>query len=383
MIFRINIFIALLIIFGSCQMNKKERVPFEGEIKKLERVDSVIFELDSLSAVRNSETRVYEFEGEKYFTFLNKKNNSMYFYQFENGRINRKMTFEREGINGVGNISSYFIDSLDSIYLYSYGAARLYLVDSNEVVLNKYFVNDEGVGVRPEVNGRRPLFKVGDNIVLNSWGSQKEYYNNKDFPEVSFTFLNINDSSKNYKISYPDTYKNAIWGMQFYQIYHDYNPKDSLMVISFPIDNDLYIYDFKSHKYEKVSVSNGLNLSVEPLSYNSGKFVPHIIEEAKHQMSQRYYSSIKFDEKNNLYYRLIEEPYDQKYIDEFSGNFTNYGANSIQILDNQFKVVDVILLPENTYFMGSMFIKNGKIYVEKIQNNEDLLVFDVLEVKTF
>ncbi|MFC3417125.1 DUF4221 family protein [Algoriphagus hitonicola] len=378
-ILRIQVFVIILICVA-CNLSKENKVPFSGEYLNLKRVDSLVFNLDSLSAGRNPESRVYEFDGIKYFTFLNRKSNSLYFYQKNDSEVDRIIPFEREGENGVGNISSYFIHRLDSIFLYSYGGARLYLIDSNQVVLNRYFVDDEGVGVRPEVGGRRPLFKVGDHIVLNSWGSQKEYYNNQDFPEVSFTFLNIKDSSKTYKISYPDTYKNAIWGVQFYQIFHDYNPIDNLMVISYPIDNNLYVYDFNNDNYEKISVLGGEDLDVEPLSYNSGKFVPNIIEEAKHQMGQRYYSSIKFDSKNNLYYRLIEEPFDEKYIEEFSGSFSIYGPNSIEILDNQFKVIDVILLPENSYFMGSMFVDDGYIYLEKIQDNEDLLIFDAFNV---
>lgn len=378
-ILRIQVFVIILICVA-CNLSEKNKVPFVGDCLNFKKVDSLVFNLDSLSAGRNSEFRVYEFDGIKYFTFLNRKSNSLYFYQKNDLEVDRIITFEREGENGVGNISSYFIHRLDSIFLYSYGGARLYLIDSNKVVLNRYFVDDEGVGVRPEVGGRRPLFKVGHQIVLNSWGSQKEYYNNQDFPEVSFTFLNIKDSSKTYKISYPDKYKNAIWGVQFYQIYHDYNPIDNLMVISFPIDNNLYVYDFNNDNYETISVVGGDKLNVEPLSYNSGKFVPHIIEEAKHQMGQRYYSSIKFDKKNKLYYRLIEEPFHEKYIEEFSGSFSIYGPNSIEILDDQFKVIDVILLPENSYFMGSMFVDDGYIYLEKIQNNEDLLIFDAFDV---
>lgn len=375
-----QIIIFVIIICTSCQIYKKERIPFKGDFLKLDKVGGLIFELDSLSTGRNSESRVYEFDGKKYFTFLNKKSNSLYFYQKNNSEVDRIIPFEREGENGVGKITSYFIHSIDSIFLYSYGSARLCLIDSNEVVLNRYFVDDEGVGVRPEVGGRRPLFKVEDHIILNSWGSQKEYYNNQDFPEVSFTFLNIKDSSKTYKISYPDTYKDAIWGVQFYQIYHDYNPIDNLMVISYPIDSDLYVYDFNNDNYERISVLGGDDLAVEPLSYNSGKFVPHIIEETKHQMSQRYYSSIKFDRKNNLYYRLIEEPFDANYIEEFSGSFSIYGPNSIEILDDQFKVIDVVFLPENSYFMGSMFVDDGYIYLEKIQDDEDLLIFDAFNV---
>lgn len=352
-------------------------VPLEGNLYKLEMLDSVIFELDSLSAGRNSESRVYIFDNVKYFSFLNKKNNSIYFYKFNKPEVDKVVSFPQEGENGVGKISSFYIESLDSVFLYSYGTAGLYLLDSNNVILNKYFVDDEGIGVRPEVNGRRPMFKVKDEIILNSWGSQKEYYNNQEFPEVSYTFLNIKDSTKVYKVSYPDSYKNAIWGMQFFPIFHDYNPIDSLMVVSYPIDNDIYIFDFKTYKYKKALVYGGDKLSVQPLSYNPGKFVPDIIEEIKHQMSQRYYSSIKYDKQKQLYYRIIEEPFDQEYIDNFSGNLSFSGSYSIVVLSSDFKFKDMFSLPKNKYFIGSMFVDDGKLYIEKIQEDENFIVFDV------
>jgi hypothetical protein len=50
-------------------------------------------------------------------------------------------------------------------------------------------------------------------------------------------------------------------------------------------------------------------------------------------------------------------------------------------MDKDFNVFDSVDLPNNQYYLTSMFFKDGKLYLEKIQNyDEDLLVFDVFDL---
>ena len=365
----------------SCRSEvSQDSIIFQQKIE-LNKIDSVFFDLDTLSTSRNNSSQVISFNGESYFSFLNKKNNSIYFYSLNSGKLVKKFTFPLNGIDGVGKISHYFLGSFDSVFLYSYGAAKLSLVDSTGEVISNYNIEGDYQAVRPEVNSSRPIFKVKSLLGFNSWGSEKEYYNNDKFPEKYFMFLDVHQGEKKYFISYPDVYKGAIWGVQFYQFYHDVNYKDNKLVLSFPIDNDLTIFDLETYKTYKVNSNLKKNLQVKPLSYRKGKIVPELTEEVKHQMRQDYYSLIKYDSVNSIYARVVNKRFDENYISSFSGLNSIFGDYSIIFLNSEFQFIGQIDDLKNRYYITSMFFLNGKLYLEQLQNyNEDILVFDIFDI---
>lgn len=365
----------------SCRSEvSQDSIIFQQKIE-LNKIDSVFFDLDTMSTSRNNSSQVISFNGESYFSFLNKKNNSIYFYSLNSGKLVKKFTFPLNGIDGVGKISHYFLSSFDSVFLYSYGAAKLSLVDSTGEVISNYNIEGDYQAVRPEVNSSRPIFKVKSLLGFNSWGSEKEYYNNDKFPEKSFMFLDVHQGEKKYFISYPDVYKGAIWGVQFYQFYHDVNYKDNKLILSFPIENDLTIFDLESYKTYKVNSNLKKNLQVKPLSYRKGKIVPELTEEVKHQMRQDYYSLIKYDSVNSIYARVVNKRFDENYISSFSGLYSIFGDYSIIFLNSEFQFIGQIDDLKNRYYITSMFFLNGKLYLEQLQNyNEDILVFDIFDI---
>jgi hypothetical protein len=373
-----NILILFLLVSASCKEDNKLISPLMDRDLILTKQDSVYFHLDSISTGRNANSSLYRDNGKLFYTFLNKKNNSLYFYNIESPNITKVIPFELEGENGVGNISSFHISNMDSIFLYNYGRGQTFLADSNSKILRKYFVNPEINAVKPQVDNRRPLVKMGNQLIFNSWGSEKEYYKNSYFPETLFMSLDLKESTKKYIISYPDSYKEAVWGVQFFQAYHEFNEKDNKLIISFPIENDLFVYDFEGLTLNAISTNTKRKLKIEPLSSTADKFVPDITEEVKHQMGQSYYTVIKYDSVNDIYVRVINESFDEKFINEFSGIGSVYGAYSLVFLDNKFQTIGMVSLPSNSYYLGSMFFEGGMMYLEKIQNyDEDLLVFDV------
>ncbi|GMQ26134.1 hypothetical protein Aoki45_28160 [Algoriphagus sp. oki45] len=95
-------------------------------------------------------------------------------------------------------------------------------------------------------------------------------------------------------------------------------------------------------------------------------------------MRQDYYSFIKFDPTNNIYIRVLNKKFKDDFIESFSGLNSVFGEYSLVFLDKDFNFFDIVDLPNNQYYLTSMFFKDGKIYLEKIQNyDEDLLVFDL------
>lgn len=376
-----HIFILILSFTVSCIQKEKEIDYFNGAILSLTKVDSIQFKLDSMSNSRNSHSFFHNLYGKDVFSFLNQNNNSIYIYDIQTAELIETLKFSIEGPDGVGKLSSYYISNEDSLYLYSYGQALLSIGNINKNIFKRINIESDLMAVRPEVNSSRPLGIISKNLIFNSWGSEREYYNNDTFPENSFLFLKLDNFQKSYQIAYPETYKGSIWGVQFFQIYHDFNINDSLLVLSYPIDNSIYVYDFKTGNLEKKLKNNYLNLKVNPLSDRIGKFTVDILEEVNHLMKQEYYSIIKYDPYNNLYYRVINHPVPQEVIESGDELKKAFGPFSILILDNEFNFKDIIKFPPYEYYMQSVFFNDGKIYIEKIQmDNEDVLVFDIFEL---
>lgn len=375
------IFILILSFTVSCIHKEKEIDYFKGGKLSFIKVDSIQFKLDSMSNSRNPHSFFHNWYGRDVFSFLNQNNNSIYIYDIQTAELIENLKFSIEGPDGVGKLSSYYIPNEDSLYLYSYGQALLSIANIKRKIVKRINIESDLMSVRPEVNSSRPLSIISKNLIFNSWGSEREYYNNDTFPENSFLFLNLETNQKSYQIAYPETYRGSIWGVQFFQFYHDFNFKDSLMILSYPIDNSIYVYDFKTAYLERKLKDNYFTLEVNPLSKKPGKFTLDILEEVNHQMMQEYYSFIKYDPFNNLYFRIINHPVPKEIMESGNGLKKTFGPFSILILDSEFNFRDIIKLPPYEYYIQSIFFNDGKIYIEKIQSdNEDILAFDIFKL---
>ena len=59
-------------------------------------------------------------DGKEYFTFQNIENNTIHFYDLKQQKPTFRITPSQEGSNGVGRIFGYYIQNLDSIYVFNF-----------------------------------------------------------------------------------------------------------------------------------------------------------------------------------------------------------------------------------------------------------------------
>jgi len=355
----------------------------KGNVDKvyLDKIGVFELNLDKESTGRNPNSEVVIFNQKEAFSFLNANNNSIYFYDLESGELLGKMTFPINGENGVGDLDAYHYLSQDSVFVYSYSSATVSLVDGEGLVRQKFSTEHPGLDVRPFVGDFRRVFHVGNILVFNSWGSQREYYLSEVLKPNSFLFINFGDSSSYVDISYPDTYKGAVWGVQLFQVYHDYNSKLGKLVINYPVDNHLYLYDFVSGEVEKQEVSGAERIMVNPITRTQKKVSIDANEELKFQRSQDLYAGIKYFPKLDLYFRFVELKSSDSDLNSGDVFKLSFGSKVVQVIDSEFRLLGEVPLGEK-YFIKSLFFKDDKIYFEKIQiEDEDLLVFDIFDLK--
>ncbi|EIM74873.1 hypothetical protein A3SI_14844 [Nitritalea halalkaliphila LW7] len=217
-------------------------------------------------------------------------------------------------------------------------------------------------------------------MIFNGWGSEKEYYKNTAFHKDSFLFLNVLSDSVYTAIKYPDIYLNAIWGIQYFEIYHDVNPAKKELVICYPIDNKFYIYDMRTGKIRSEIMNGAPELTVNPLSKNKSKISIELFEEITHVKSQSSYSGIKYFSDEEVYLRFVDLPIQEDILVSRDLFKISFGPSKIQVISKDFNFLDEVRIGEN-YNLSSLFFNDGKIYIEKIQfENEDLLVYDIFEL---
>ena len=76
-------------------------------------------------------------DGKEYFTFQNIENNTIHFYDLKQQKPAFRITPSQEGSNGVGRIFGYYIQNLDSIYVFNFYESGLYLINKNCDLLDK------------------------------------------------------------------------------------------------------------------------------------------------------------------------------------------------------------------------------------------------------
>ncbi|MFN3802385.1 DUF4221 family protein [Belliella pelovolcani] len=372
---RYKLITALLvsILLYSCSKNSEKNLK---EIS-FSQVDVLQFKLDNETSGRSGYYSLIDFEGAKLLTFLNKKNNSIYLYSLEDQSLIQKLQFEKTGPNGVGEISGYLIENRDSIYVYSYNGRSVSLLNKNLEVVKRYSVISKEREVNPQIGSLRKMYKVGGNLILNSWGSQKEYYKNESYPKSILTFLNLENEELEHDVSYPAKYTEGVWGVQLHEVYHDLKTGTNELVLNFPIDDKIYIYDFENKLLKSEKVKNDIPLLINPLSKSQEKISIDLLSELKIIKSQKTYYFIRYINELEIYIRIINKEISEEDLNSGDLSKISFGESTLQFINKDFELISEVQL-DKSYFLPSLFYNDGNIYIEKFQSdNEDILNFDV------
>jgi hypothetical protein len=331
-----------------------------------------------------------------YYTFFNEYNKSIYFYDYRTTKFLYRIQLETEGPNGVYPYrSGYHIASFDSIYFYSLKTQHIYLLNrkgekrrtfdyySNYLSLKDLDILSLRKKMIPptvRITTEQPLYKIGDKIYM--CGDIPENFGKVDsLNHLIITTINIKNNDVEFNVGYPPSYRRGNWGEDFYRsAFWCYNDTNETFLISFPNDHYLYSCQADFSNVKKIYAGSLYAGDIKSLAYPSGIPVTENMEHA-HYFEQYYYRSIIYDKYRNIYYRIVEHPWE------------NYNNNidirawlkpiSIIILDSEFNVLGERLLSME-YHLSYMnfFITEAGLYLNKDTGNEDELVYSLFKIKT-
>jgi hypothetical protein len=331
-----------------------------------------------------------------YYTFFNEYNKSIYFYDYLTTKFLYRIQLETEGPNGVYPYrSGYHITSFDSIYFYSLKTNYIYLLNhkGEKYRTFDYFSNyqkslkDMGLRILKKemipptvsVTTEQPLYKIGDKIYM--CGAITETFGKVDsINHLIITIIDTKNNEVEFNVGYPPSYREGNWGEDFYRFaFWCYNDTNGLFLISFPNDHYIYSYQTDFSNVKKIYAGSLYAGNIKSLGRPSFIPIPNNMEQA-HYFEQYYYRSIIYDKYRNIYYRIVEHPWE------------NYNDNidirawlkpiSIIILDSEFNVLGERLLSmEYRLSYMNFFITEAGLYLNKDTGNEDELVYSLFKIK--
>jgi hypothetical protein len=341
---------------------------------------SLTLPLDSLSSLFISTSQLYQGDEGEYLYADDPVCRCINVYSLTSRKLVKKIRLAKDGPDRVpGSATSMYVHHQDSIFILSPGAPRLNLINGQGQLVKVFHlpgITDtgvEGFNSFPTGTTANPMFVRNGKLHLNT-------YNIDIVPDHTTIFMcmtvNLTTGEVAYLYPRPSNYNSGNWGFASMLTRHHilYVEQEELLVQSFNNSHKLIIIDKTGTKSEVNAGSNYLG-NLKPVSKNRTLFIEES-EARKHEMKTGFYTIIRYDPFNELYYRFVTLP-----IPESKQNKYNYGElKSIILLDKDFNLLGEHVIPGG-YDYSMQFINKNGLHIfntEKYhQSNEDSLIFDV------
>lgn len=351
--------ISLFLIFCSCQNTGKI-----NNSHYLAKADSIlnVYIGPTVNPVTNNLT-YFEKNGKKLIGYAHM--NDLMFYDIKTQAFYHKIRFQQKGPDGVGNLSRFHIENLDSIYIFTY--THLLIADSSgHVYKRKSFseiLTDKEQPIAPI-----PMFYIHNNRVVNSQNKldiacylMDDNISTVDNISTGFTYDIQRDSIYLNNLYYPSIGK---------ELAYSRDKGNSKYVYSFYLENRLHVISENGQSSFITCKSKYAPRSLSPV-IPAGDLYTDVTATI---IKPRYYSLL-YDKWNKLYYRFfylgadnLKQGMDLSYYWALKDSPAQF---SVMILNEDLQVIGETLIPENTCSPFMYFINEDGLHFALHVNNPD------------
>jgi hypothetical protein len=286
--------------------------------------------------------------GARMLTFLNPYNQSIYFYDYGTGQYIKKISYDKEGPDGVLSATGYYIINMDSIYVYNMPLIELILTDSAARVKQRIpFYNKEPDWAlyNPQYlfSTACPMIRSGNSLTLPGLAPFS-------FPNTlinRFRFTTHVDLGTG-RIASRNTYPEELYGRNynwndalFTQPYPALSPAGE-MIFSFPVSHNLYVAKPDADGYTTVYAGSNVAGTIRSIDREQRRTPAELILIS--YLQQDTYAAILYDPWRQVYYRFLEQ------------GLPN-ATTTTQAVE---KPVIVIVMDEQFNYMGETLIGTGE-----------------------
>lgn len=377
------IFIAL---FSSCNNGNKvineDRNKYESKCKLIE-FKKKEFKIDDQTSYMTEYIQYIDKDSIDYLAFVNTNNNSVYFYKYSNSSFLKKITFEKEGNNGVNAIQAFLDVNRDSLFVYSYTTQILNLFDNNLNVIKRYKLYEDSESEKsdiippsPYMQTATPIRKIGDKIICMGFVAGEPTRETNTNRPVCIVY-DLKKDKRESKINYPIQYSKYNWtgGFTYRMPYYDVVNKD--IIVSFAASHNLIRYNIDTGKSEEFYAGSSSVNEISSYPQSKGSQISRD-DSWRWYMTNASYENIMYDRYRKVYYRIARLP-------KKDYNSTERGNKKpivIIILDSNLKYIGETTLPSNeNWFSCNSFVSREGLNIQVLSDNEDIISFKTFKIE--
>ncbi|NVK42046.1 MAG: DUF4221 family protein [Oceanospirillaceae bacterium] len=318
---------------------------------------------------------------QNYLCYLNRWR-EIQFYDLKSKNLVHQISFVSDGPNAIlGNITSFNIKSLDSIYVSSFPLPFIYRVNLLGEILERIELGSFNKPIEPVSSTSRPVVLYNDHIYTGFYTTlpPTDFHSPLSTEELDGVILNIDLKSKKQELQYylPTAYtKNNLFSRYYYNPSIGINKFNNQILISFGASDSITVTDFNNFERNYYA---GSSLFDEVASLKSKQ------DAWDHYRLNYMYEGIVYDSYRECYYRFLTLP---KKEDELKSGDLKTGRIkdiSIIILDNNFQQIGETLIDPSYSNLVYFIDERGlNLYnIKKGLSDEDNLYFGIFNLSSF
>ncbi|WPR73842.1 DUF4221 family protein [Algoriphagus sp. NG3] len=361
---------------GSDNITTPQELVTDGEVLSLQ--------IDSQTSNVSDGLFAYEDKNGSWLFNLNMSNNEIQLYNLDSGRMHKRIVFDLEGPNGVGFVQGFFVQSMDSIFLFGFPGGELHLSDTTAKVISKinyeppaghdfafvhnaYFVSDPVVSKGKLLVKTRPDMRASE--VTSAYLSDKKLTYSIDLSTEEVTLS---------KMGYPENYVSEGAKLLDFSMVR----AEDKLVYSFVADHNLYVSDMEG---EVLSVVPAKSQYLEQTFQSFPDITDRMALQSYLFASDRY-ERLLYDSYRGVFYRFVFPKVEVENEEEINQLRRFPRKFSVMILDKDLNILGEKLMPENTYYPGNSFVGEEGLYIsishpDNPKNKEDLVSFEVFKLR--
>jgi hypothetical protein len=304
----------------------------------------------------------------------------------ETNSLIRSLQFEKEGENGVGNLSAVYANTLDSIFLFNQSETAFYISNENGELFSK-------MNFTPPVGFSLP------SISTMHFSSLPAVYKGKlvfkalapgNYRQISNETLA--SSALGYSVDLksgetellPFTFPSDYWVdfKKHYEYSQAINSDRGTIAYSFFGDHHLYLGDLNTGLSMKVlAKSNFFNDEFERLP-----LVGTSEDRLRYFATSQHYKGLIYDEVRKVYYRFCYPKLDNIAPKDYRDLVVYPQSFSIMVLDSELRIITEKRFDDQQYLPNNAFVGREGLYIsmnhpKNESNKEDYFAFRLLKLE--
>ncbi|MBN7818090.1 hypothetical protein [Algoriphagus pacificus] len=364
----LNLFLVVFftIIFISCG----EREEIQNSGFELIKVGEKSFKIDSVTTPLPQDIQLL-YGIDTLFVTLNSPKNEIQFYNFNSTQIVQKKVFDE---NFFGILSDFYVHNNDSIFVSSISKKRAWLVNEKLEILRSFDLA-EAVGTSLPIGNENVIYLKGKLII----STQLAIFDSKGVEEEPLIFVFDLENSSNQPeyqyLNYPEVYEDS-FSPELGLYYTTFDINSGMIFHGFSAYNWLYTFNLEGEKIDSLKISPQYDFEIKN---STNRDLENVNTRQYYYYNNYNYGYLLVNNSKNIIFRIFYSPMPN--LEKSTPiKFDDLKPKSIIISDlisgqhlGQFKLSEKLN-------EGLMFSHEDNIYINKIQDNEDEIVFEIFNI---